>query len=208
MRVVNDIREFIEPIPATFRESTQLLSMPFMSYKEPSSFVVDWYGIENEAFVFDEESVTDKVKSILYNFPAIAEEDLELSTQSDELETLIQNKYGNRIAVQSKRGTANVKYENVILYWGSTVIDRPFIVALNSESGKYAVICHPDIEKYGFVMQRQCTLLDQLNVVLEETGHSMLSSEAIGHMNALDFLEYLEHCQLGIFKNENPRTTN
>lgn len=57
----------------------------------------------------------------------------------------------NNVARQSCRAPANVNYENVWLYKGSSTTDTALFVV--EYDGKFAVLKHPHFEKYGFVIK-------------------------------------------------------
>jgi hypothetical protein len=75
-------------------------------------------------------------------------------SKQDELDFYNYCRIGNEIAKQSRRGfgKSKVRIENLtsVFYQGSTPYDVPVFV--HEFEGKYAVIKHPDFEKYGFVV--------------------------------------------------------
>ena len=76
-------------------------------------------------------------------------------TTKDKFNILQWERIKNQIAKQSRRGMANIraKIENlsVSYYKGATPYDSPIIVS--EYEGKYAIIKHPDFDKYGFVVE-------------------------------------------------------
>lgn len=81
-------------------------------------------------------------------------------SKQDELDCYNYKRIGNEIAKQSRRGfgKTKVRIENLtsVFYKGespnSALYDVPVIV--HEFEGKYAVIKHPDFEKYGFIVEK------------------------------------------------------
>jgi hypothetical protein len=86
-----------------------------------------------------EYQVGDYVENVLYGFPSV-----QCISPTD-----IQREI-NMIALKTKRGRANINYNNVWYYMGNASYDSPIIVIQYED--KYGVFIHPQFENYGFVI--------------------------------------------------------
>jgi hypothetical protein len=77
-------------------------------------------------------------------------------SKQDELDFYNYKRIGNQIASQTRRGVGEtkVKIENLtsVFYLGHSPYDVPLIVS--ECDGFYAIVKHPDFEKYGFVVEK------------------------------------------------------
>jgi hypothetical protein len=95
-----------------------------------------------------------QVEKTLYEFPVSTIN----CTRGEQLQEIQLNKLKNEVAIQTRRGVANKKFNNV-LYYRSNIpnmkieADSPIFVLKNGD--RYGVFKHPDFNKYGFVVEYQ-----------------------------------------------------
>lgn len=126
------------------------------------------HPVTEEQFTLTEDEIGDAVEATLYEFPEVEIEQWDHSklTWFTRLKCwwrgyVITSPYINRekvmVAQRTRRGVANINYENVWFYGGRTgqkkvnLIDQPIIVA--EYKGKYMIFKHPKFADYGFVMK-------------------------------------------------------
>lgn len=56
----------------------------------------------------------------------------------------------SNVAMKTRRGVANIRWNDTFYYNGSHSVDCPIIVSKNLSTGLYAVVFHDDFLDYGF----------------------------------------------------------
>jgi len=95
-----------------------------------------------DKFPFTEEQLVEQLKKELASFP-------DITIESPEDLSIAQIK----VAMNSRRGRANIECERSHYYKGSSAYDGPLFVL--GYDGKFAIRKHPKFELYGFVIKEK-----------------------------------------------------
>jgi hypothetical protein len=111
--------------------------------KEYPIISVKRFMLEHELFEFNKKEVGDIVESVIRKSFPLFKPEVEGGLLED-----IKRHASYEVQKNTRIGGANTEFEDYVMYVGPTIYDRPIFVG--ELKGMYAVMPHPEIEKYGY----------------------------------------------------------